>query len=159
MKSHRAASVRTYLVRRILTGSLKEQLGASRAELAQVANTVPHYHLTRMGQDARQELIGCHDCGEAVSFSAGNCPHCGSTQPCGPYVLSVGELKRHRIEEKNDRRLVAVTALCCVLGVAFGVLTASGPWSAIMGGLGFGFVGLAVGAPAAFIINVGRMLG
>jgi hypothetical protein len=112
-----------------------------------------------MEQAARPELIGCYDCGGGVSFSASSCPHCGSTQPSGPYVLSARELKRHRIEEKNDRRLVVVTALCCGAGVAFGVLTASGPWSAILGGLGFGFVGLALGAPAAFIINVSRMLG
>jgi hypothetical protein len=120
---------------------------------------VLRYHLARMGQAARQELIGCYDCGEEVSFSAWDCPHCGSTQLSGPYVLSARELKRHRIEERNDRRLVAVTTLCCVLGVAFGVLTASGPWSVVLGGLGFGFVGLVVGVPAAFIINVSRMLG
>ena len=117
------------------------------------------YHLARMHQAARQELIGCYDCGEGVSFSAWSCPHCGSTQPSGPYVLNAREQKRHRIEEKNDRRLVAVTTLCCALGVAFGVLTASGSSSAILGGLGFGFVGLVIGVPAAFIINVSRMLG
>ena len=25
------------------------------------------------------ELISCYDCGKGVSFSAANCPHCGST--------------------------------------------------------------------------------
>ncbi len=112
-----------------------------------------------MHQTKRQELVGCHDCGRGVSFSALSCPHCGSTQPSGPYILSARELKQHRIEEKNDKRLVLVTVLCCAIGVAFGVLTASGPLSAVLGGVGYGFVGVMIGMPAAFIINVTRLFG
>lgn len=111
-----------------------------------------------MGQvERRQELISCYDCGGGVSFSALSCPHCGSTRPSGPYVLSARERKLHRIEEKNDKRLVALTLLSCGVGVAFGVLTASGPWSAIVGGLGYGFLGAAIGGPTAFIINLTRL--
>jgi ABC-type multidrug transport system permease subunit len=74
-------------------------------------------------------------------------------------MFSARELKRHRIEEKNDKRLVAVTLLCCALGAVFGVLTASGPSSAVVGGLGYGFIGVLIGVPAAFIINVTRLFG
>lgn len=82
-----------------------------------------HCHRTRMHQTKRQELIGCYDCGGGVSFSAASHPHCGSSQPSGPYLMSEREQKRRRIEEKNDKPLVAVTLLCCALGVAFGVLS------------------------------------
>jgi hypothetical protein len=110
------------------------------------------------GQKPSRELIGCHDCGGSVSFSASRCPHCGSTEPAGPYVLSEREQKRHRIEERNDNRLIMVTLLCCASGVAFGVLTSSTPSSSIWAGLGYGLVGAFIGVPAGFIINMSRNL-
>lgn len=110
------------------------------------------------GQTPSPELIGCHDCGGAVSFSASRCPHCGSAEPSGPYVLSAREQKRHRIEERNDNTLIMVTLACCAGGVAFGVLTASTASSAIWGGLGYGLVGAFIGVPAAFILNMSRSL-
>jgi hypothetical protein len=42
----------------------------------------------------RPELTSCHDCGSGVSFSAMSCPHCGSTEPRGPYIHSRSALRR-----------------------------------------------------------------
>jgi hypothetical protein len=106
-----------------------------------------------MGLETRQELIGCHDCGGRVSFSAANCPHCGSTDPSGPYMQSPRERRLHRIEERNDQTLIAMTVLCTGIGFFFGAVT-GGPWPA----LGYGFIGAVIGMPAAFILNVTRRL-
>jgi hypothetical protein len=54
------------------------------------------------------ELISCHDCGNGVSFTALACPHCGSTEPSGPYIRSRKEARRYRIEERNDRILITI---------------------------------------------------
>ena len=104
-----------------------------------------------MKPQKRQELIGCHDCGEAVAFSAASCPHCGSREPSGPYIQSPRQQRLHRIEERNDQTLVSMTMLCMGIGFFFGAVT-GGTWPA----LGYGFVGAIIGAPAAFIINMTR---
>ncbi len=106
----------------------------------------------------RQELIACHDCGNGVSFSAVACPHCGSTEPAGPVVLSQRELRRLRIEAANDRRLVVVTSLCAALGALYGAAMGAGGVPALWAAVGYGFVGAVVGVPAAFVINVTRDL-
>ncbi|SDC38944.1 hypothetical protein SAMN05216337_1002348 [Bradyrhizobium brasilense] len=101
----------------------------------------------------RQELIGCHDCGEEVSFSAAACPHCGSREPSGPYIQSLREQRRHRIEERNDQTLMGMLVLCTGIGFFFGSVT-GGAWAAF----GYGLVGAIIGVPAGFIINVSRRL-
>src|SRR5512135_3596615 len=105
-----------------------------------------------MGQAKRRELIGCHDCGEGVSFTAAFCPHCGSSEPSGPYVLSRRALRKLRAEERNDRRLVVVTLFCCGLGVLYGLVMSQGGTASLWSGLAYGFVGTVIGVPAAFII-------
>ena len=111
-----------------------------------------------MGQAKRRELIGCHDCGEGVSFTAVSCPHCGSSEPSGPYLLSRRALRKLRTEERNDRRLAAVTLCCCGLGVLYGLVMGPGGPASLWNGLAYGFVGAVIGVPAAFIINVSRSL-
>jgi hypothetical protein len=106
----------------------------------------------------RQELIDCHDCGNGVSFSAAECPHCGSTEPAGPVVQSRRELRRLRVEAVNDRRLVVVTLVCASLGTLYGAVTGAGGTASLWAALGYGFVGAVIGVPAAFIINVSRSL-
>ncbi|MGJ5207988.1 hypothetical protein [Bradyrhizobium sp. HKCCYLR20261] len=109
-------------------------------------------------QARRQELIGCHDCGNGVSFSAVACPHCGSTEPAGPVVQSRRELRRLRIEATNDRRLIIVTAVCTGLGAAYGAVMGGGGAASWWAALGYGFVGAVIGVPAAFVINISRSL-
>jgi len=105
-----------------------------------------------------QELIACHECGNGVSFSAAACPHCGSTEPAGPVVQSRRELRRLRIEADNDRRLVVVTLLCAALGALYGAVMGAGGALPLWAALGYGFVGMVIGVPAAFLINVTRDL-
>ena len=116
------------------------------------------YNHPRMAQAKPRELIACHDCGGRVSFTASNCPHCGSTEPTGPYVHSPQELRKLRVEARNDRRLLVVTLACCGLGFAYGVVMGPGGTASFWAGLGYGFVGAVIGVPAAFIVNLTRHL-
>jgi ribosomal protein L40E len=106
-----------------------------------------------------QELISCHDCGGRMSFSAAACPHCGSTEPRGPYIHSRSELRRFRAEERNDRTLAISVLACGAAGAFYGVAIASTTlWKALLG-TGYGCLGLLVGVPVAFIINMTRHVG
>jgi len=67
----------------------------------------------------RAELIDCHDCRGPVSFSAVSCPHCGSTEPSGPYVFSKKEARRFRAEQRNDEMLVIATVGCGCAGALY----------------------------------------
>lgn len=107
-----------------------------------------------MGQVRKlEELISCHDCGGQVSFSARNCPHCGSTEQAGPYIHSRRQARLQGIEQRNDQTLMGMLVLCCGIGFFYGAATA-GAWSAI----GYGLVGALIGVPAGFIINLSRRL-
>ncbi len=110
-------------------------------------------------QGRQTELIRCPDCGNAVSFSASSCPHCGSTEPRGPYVHDVRELRQHRIEERNDRNLMVAVLACGALGALFGALTASSLSWALVAGTGYGGLGMLLGVPVAFVVNMTRHLG
>jgi hypothetical protein len=114
--------------------------------------------MTRMSQTNRRELIGCHDCGRGVAFTAAFCPHCGSTEPAGPYIQSRRELRKLRIEATNDRRLVIVTLGCCGLGALYGAVMGAGGAASLWSSLAYGLVGAVIGVPAAFIINLSRSL-
>ncbi len=104
------------------------------------------------------ELIECHDCGGAVSFRAVNCPHCGSAEPAGPYVFNRKEARRHRIEERNDRNLVVVTLSCGLVGALYGAGGSASMLGAVAAGFGYGMLGMLVGVPVAFAINITRNL-
>ena len=100
----------------------------------------------------RTELMGCYDCGNAVAFSAAACPHCGSREPAGPYVLSEREQRLHNIELRNDRNLAVITLLAAALGAVYGSLWG---W---LGAAFYGFVGLLAGAPIGLLFNLTRRL-
>jgi hypothetical protein len=108
--------------------------------------------------EMRAELIDCHDCRRPVSFSAASCPHCGSIEPSGPYVHSTKELRRLRAEDRNDHTLLVTTVACCCGGALGGILLSSSTFGAIMAGIGYGIVGLIIGVPIGFAINVTRGL-
>lgn len=105
------------------------------------------------------ELVGCHDCGQGVAFSAVSCPHCGSREPAGPYVHSPRELRRLRVEGHNDRTLILSIAGCALLGAAFGALNASSGGMAVVGGVFYGLIGVLLGTPVGFVINMTRHIG
>lgn len=105
---------------------------------------------------ANTELISCHDCSASVSFTALACPHCGSTEPSGPYQFSQKEARRYRIEERNDRRLILMTAGLAAVGAFYGLETSSSALRALVTVPLYGFVGAVVGAPLAFALNMTR---
>jgi hypothetical protein len=101
-------------------------------------------------------LINCHDCGQPVSRKATSCPTCGSAEPSGPYQFTEKEIRRHRIEERNDRNLIVTMMILGAIGAFYGVETGSDALSAIVGALIDGFVGLSIAVPLAFAINLTR---
>jgi hypothetical protein len=109
-------------------------------------------------REMRAELVHCHDCRRPVSFSAVSCPHCGSTEPSGPYVHSKKELRRLRAEDRNDHTLLVTTVGCCGGGALYGILISSSTLGAIQACHGYGVFGLLVGVPVAFAINMTRGL-
>jgi|SRR5665213_773052 len=106
----------------------------------------------------RVELINCHDCQKTVSFSAASCPHCGSIEPSGPYVFSKRQARRLRAEQRNDNMLIVTTVGCCGAGVLYGVSLSSSIFGEILAGIGYGLVGLLIGVPIGFAINLTRRL-
>jgi hypothetical protein len=112
----------------------------------------------RRMRKSRTELIECYDCGNAVSFSAASCPHCGSSEPAGPYQFSARERRRHRIEARNDRSLIVIAAVSGAIGVLYGAGSGGGTLGAIAGAFGYGLVGVLIGVPIAFAVNMTRGL-
>jgi hypothetical protein len=106
----------------------------------------------------RPELIVCHDCGARISFSAQTCPHCGSQEPSGPYEFSRTEIRRHRIEQRNDRTLALAAVGCAAAGAFYGIVMSSSQIGALLAGGGYGLVGLVIGVGVAFVINLTRHL-
>lgn len=70
--------------------------------------------------------------------------------------MSRREKRLHRIEARNDRNLALAAIGCTVVGALFGVLTSSTTLGAVAAGAGYGFVGLLIGVPVGFVINMTR---
>jgi hypothetical protein len=92
-----------------------------------------------------------------VFFAAMSCRHCGSSEPSGPFIQSA-RAPAAPDEERNDHRLLTVTLLCRGIGIAFGVLTSAGLFSALLAAVFYGAIGLIIGVTAAFIINMSHRL-
>jgi hypothetical protein len=132
-------------------------------------NTCPALQrlVVKLGSDVGglMEVINCHDCKRAVSFSANSCPHCGSTEPAGPYRFSKREARNFRIEDRNDNYLVKTTLLLGLVGTLYGVVVGQrsesnwyGVHSAIivMSAVWYGLIGVLIGVPVAAAINMYR---
>jgi hypothetical protein len=113
------------------------------------------------------EVISCHDCHGVVSFSATRCPHCGSTEPSGPYQLSKKEIRNFQIEQRNDNYLIKTALLFGAIGLLYGIVVGrkSGFESSLYGAqsamivvsaIWYGLVGVMIGVPVAAIINLYR---
>jgi hypothetical protein len=111
-----------------------------------------------MRRKPQPELIACHDCGAGVSFSAASCPHCGSQEPSGPHVLSPQELRRHRIEQRNDHTLALAVVGCAAAGAFYGIVMSASQIGAVLAGCGYAFVGMIIGVGVGFVINMTRHL-
>jgi hypothetical protein len=60
------------------------------------------------------------------------------------------------LEERNDRNLIIIMTALGAIGAFYGVETSSSSLGALVLGLWYGFVGVAIGAPLAFAINITR---
>lgn len=100
------------------------------------------------------ELIDCHDCRKPVSFTAAQCPHCGSREPAGPYQFSDRQSRRFRIEAYNDLRMVVFALLGAVIGVVYGVHVSDGWLSAVAMIPAYGLLGTTVGLAVAVSVNL-----
>jgi hypothetical protein len=101
-------------------------------------------------------LINCHDCGKPVSLSARQCAQCGSKEPAGPYRLSKRAARRNGAEARNDRNLILMMVMLGAVGALYGIETGSNWMREAVGALLYGFVGIVVGVPIAFAINMTR---
>jgi hypothetical protein len=91
-----------------------------------------------------------------VSFSAVACPQCGSREPAGPYKMSAKEARRHRGEERNDRNLATISLALGGIGALYGLASGSSALGTIIAVIGYGLLGVMVGVPLAFAVNMTR---
>ena len=113
------------------------------------------------------EVISCHDCHGVVSFMRLRCPHCGSTEPSGPYQFSKKEVRNFQIEQRNDNYLIKTSLLSGAIGLLYGIVVGrkSGTESSLYGiqsaiivlsAIWYGLIGLMIGVPLAAIVNLYR---
>jgi hypothetical protein len=113
------------------------------------------------------EVISCHDCHGVVSFSATRCPHCGSTEPSGPYQFSKKEARNFQIEQRNDNYLIRTALLLGTIGMLYGIVVgrksgSESGWYGIQSALivvsavWYGLIGVMIGVPLAAMINLYR---
>jgi hypothetical protein len=93
----------------------------------------------------RPESIHCQDCGRPGPFSAQSCPKCG-------------EVRRLRAEQRDHHTLVVTMVACGYVGGLYGSLLGANTFAAILAGFGYGMVGVLVGVPIGFAINLTRGL-
>jgi len=115
----------------------------------------------------KMEVISCHDCHGIVSFSATRCPHCGSTEPTGPYQFSKKEVRNFQIEQRNDDYLIRTSLLLGAIGMLYGIVVGrksgnEGSWFGIQSAIivvsavWYGLIGVLIGVPLAATINLYR---
>jgi hypothetical protein len=102
------------------------------------------------------KITDCYDCGSPVSFSAARCPQCGSAEPNGPFRHSPKEIHSHRIEKRNDRRLIMFMAGFGAIGAFYGAETGSTALRAPVSAGFYGFLGGIIGVAVAFTLNMTR---
>ena len=101
-------------------------------------------------------FMDCPDCGSKLSRSAARCPQCGSTELHGPLRLGRRAPRMIGIEGKNDRTLVVCSLVLGAIGACYGYAVSAGAFSAILWAPLYGLLGLMIGVPLAFAINLMR---
>jgi uncharacterized membrane protein YeaQ/YmgE (transglycosylase-associated protein family) len=102
------------------------------------------------------KITDCYDCGSPVSSSAARCPQCGSAEPNGPYRHSPKEIRRHRLEERNNRRLIIFMAALGAIGAFYGAESGSTTFRALMSAGFYSFLGGIIGVAIVFTLNMTR---
>jgi hypothetical protein len=69
------------------------------------------------------------------------------------------ERRQYRQEERNDHTMMLAVLGCSALGACYGAITATGALWKTLAGTGYGGLGLLLGVPVAFVINMTRHLG
>jgi hypothetical protein len=88
----------------------------------------------------RPESIHCNDCARP-GCSAQSCPKCG-------------EVRRLRAAQRNGHTLIVTTVACGYVGGLYGFLLGASTFAAILAGFGYGMIGVLVGVPIGFAINL-----
>lgn len=101
-------------------------------------------------------LVDCPDCGSKLSRSAHRCPQCGATELHGPLRLGRRAPRIIGIEGKNDSTLAICSLTGGALGACYGYAVSSGAISAMVWVPLYGLLGLMIGVPLAFAINLMR---
>jgi hypothetical protein len=104
-------------------------------------------------RSAGKGLVRCLDCNEVVALSASWCPRCGSKAYFGVHK------QRHAREATNDSVLIGTTVATLLFGIVHGIAVRSGTLSAIFNASWQGALGLLVGVPIGFAINIIRSFG
>ena len=111
---------------------------------------IDYLTVTRRKVRFMPELTNCYDCASQISFSARACPHCGSTEPAGPYQHTAREKRRLGAEARNDHTLIVTMLTLGLIGCLYGYTSHSG-W-APCAAFGYGVIGTTVGAPLAALL-------
>jgi len=73
-------------------------------------------------------------------------------------VFSPQEIRRHRLEQRNDRTLALAVAGCGAAGAFYGIVMSASQIGAVLAGCGYAFVGMIIGVGVGFVINMTRNL-
>jgi hypothetical protein len=73
-------------------------------------------------------------------------------------VFSPREIRRHRLEQRNDHTLALAVVGCAAAGALYGIVMSSNQIGAVLAGCGYGFVGMIIGVGVGFVINLTRNL-
>jgi hypothetical protein len=104
-------------------------------------------------RSAGEGLVHCVDCNNVVAVSASSCPSCGSKTYFGVHK------RRYAHEETNDNILIGTTVATFLFGIVHGIAVSEGTLGAIFNAAWQGTLGLLVGVPIGFAINMMRSFG
>ena len=102
------------------------------------------------------ELTPCYDCKKSISFTAAQCPYCGSTEPSGPYQANKREKGTYSIEARNDNTVIIGCLVGACVGALLGYLASPPEFYPLIMSLVMALMLTLVGLAIAFVINIVR---